>query len=84
MSNRISIGEARYNYRQSVAPRYRTLRSAAALAEKTGRRYRCDSEWVWSEAPALISRERFDKAPLQWQRQAGLSLRHYQPTAERS
>jgi site-specific DNA recombinase len=83
LSHRISIGEARYNYRQSVAPRYRKLRSAAALAETTGRRYRSESEWVWSEAPALISRERFDKAQRQLQRNADLSFRQYQPTSGR-
>ena len=83
LSNRIYIGEARYNYRQSVSPRYRKPQSAAAPGEKTGRRYRPESEWVWSEAPALISRELFDKAQLQLKRNSQLSLRHYQPTSER-
>ena len=83
LSNRIYIGEARYNYRQSVAPRYRTSHRAPARGDKTGRRYRAEAEWVWSEAPALISRELFDKAPRQLQRNAALSLRHYQPTSAR-
>jgi site-specific DNA recombinase len=83
LSNRLYIGEARYNYRQSVAPRYRKSHSAAVPAEKTGRRYRSESEWVWSEAPALISRALFDKAQLQLQRNADLSFRQYQPTSGR-
>ena len=83
LSNRIYIGEARYNYRQSVAPRYRKSQSAATPAEKTGRRYRAESEWVWSEAPALISHELFDKAQHQLQRNAELSFRQYQPTSGR-
>jgi site-specific DNA recombinase len=83
LSNRIYIGEARYNYRQAVAPRYRKSPRTAAPAEKTGRRYRSESEWVWSEAPALISRELFDKAQLQLQRNADLAFRQYQPTSER-
>jgi site-specific DNA recombinase len=83
LGNRISVGEARDNYRQSVMPRYRKPQRAAVQADKTGRRYRPEAEWVWSEAPALISRELFDKAQRQLQRNAALSLRHYQPTSER-
>jgi hypothetical protein len=83
LSNRIYVGEARYNYRQSVRPRYRKPQSAPVPAEKTGRRSRPESEWIWSEAPALISRELFDKAQGQLQRTADLSLRHYQPTSHR-
>jgi site-specific DNA recombinase len=83
LSNRIYIGEARYNYRQSVAPRYRKSHLAPALGEKTGRRYRPESEWVWSEAPAILSHDLFDKAQLQLKRNAELSFRHYQPTSER-
>jgi site-specific DNA recombinase len=83
LSNRIYIGEARYNCRQSVMPRSRKPQSAAVQVDKTGRRYRPESEWVWSEAPAIISRELFDKAQRQLQRNADLSLRHYQPTSAR-
>jgi hypothetical protein len=83
LSNRIYLGEARYNYRQSVAPRSRKLRSAVAPAEKPGRRYRAESEWVWREAPALISRALCEKAQRQLQHNAALALRHYQPTSER-
>jgi site-specific DNA recombinase len=84
LSNRISIGEARYHCRQSVAPRYRKSPRAPALGDKTGRRYRAESEWVWSEALAIISRELFDKAQRPLQRNAALSLRHSHPPAERS
>ena len=83
LSNRIYIGEARDNYRQSVAPRYRKSHLAPALGEKTGRRYRPESEWVWSEAPAIMSHDLFDKAQRQLKRHAELSFRHYQPTSER-
>jgi len=83
LSNRIYVGQARYNYRQSVMPHYRKTDSAQVQAQKTGRRYRPESEWVWSEAPALISPELFDKAQVQLQRNADLSLRQYQPTSGR-
>jgi site-specific DNA recombinase len=83
LSHRIYIGDARYNYRQSMAPRYRKSHSTAVLAEKTGRRYRSESEWVWSEAPPLISRERFDKAQRPLQRNADLSFRQYHPPSGR-
>jgi site-specific DNA recombinase len=83
LRNRIYIGEARYNYRQAVMPRSRKPQSALGQAEKTGRRYRPESEWIWSEAPAIISGELFDQAQLQLQRNAALSRRQYQPTSER-
>ena len=83
LSNRIYVGQARYNYRQSVMPHYRKTESAQGQAQKTGRRYRPESEWVWSEAPALISPELFDKAQVQLQRNADLSRRQYQPTSGR-
>jgi site-specific DNA recombinase len=84
VSNRIYSGETRYNCRQSVAPRYRPSPRASALGDKTGRRYRSESEWVWRAAPAIISRERFDQAQRQLQRNAALSLRHYHPPSVRS
>ena len=37
---------------------------------KTGRSYRPPQDWVWSEAPALLTLELFEKAQLQLQRNA--------------
>jgi hypothetical protein len=48
---------------------------------KTGRRYRAESEWVWSDAPAIISVELFDKA--QRQRNAATARKMYQPASRR-
>src|SRR5262249_25955198 len=50
---------------------------------KTGRRYRAESEWVWSDAPAMISVELFDKAQRQLQRNAASARKMYRPTSHR-
>jgi len=49
----------------------------------TGRSYRPDTEWVWSEAPALLSQEVFEKAQLQSQRNAEVAQKMYRPSSRR-
>jgi site-specific DNA recombinase len=83
LSNRVYAGQARYNYRRPVVPRYRKSEEGQLHSLKTGRSYRPDTEWVWSEAPALISVELFEKAQLQLQRNAAVARKMYQPTSRR-
>ena len=66
-----------------MAPRYRKRPTAPVPGEKTGRRYRPESEWVWSESPAIISRELFDKAQLQLKRNAELARKQYRLCSRR-
>jgi site-specific DNA recombinase len=63
--NRVYAGQARYNYRQPVLPKYRKVEEAQLQYLKTGRSYRPPQEWVWSDAPAIITPELFEKAQLQ-------------------
>ena len=83
LTNRVYAGQARYNDRQPVLPRYRKLATAQRHELKTGRRSRPETDWVWSDAPALISSELFDKAQVPWQRNAVLAHKMYQPTSRR-
>jgi hypothetical protein len=45
--------------------------------------YRPASEWIESEAPAIIAVELFEKAQLQLQRNAEVARKMYQPTSRR-
>jgi site-specific DNA recombinase len=83
LTNRVYAGQARYNYRQLVVPRSRKTTEVHLHSFKTGRRYRPETEWVWSDAPAIISDELFAKAQVQLQRNAELAHRRYQPTSRR-
>src|SRR5215831_3929602 len=51
LTNRVYAGQARYHYRQPVIPRYRKTEEHHLQDLKTGRHYRAESEWVWSDAP---------------------------------
>jgi site-specific DNA recombinase len=62
LTNRVYAGQARDNYRQLVVPRSRQTAEVQLHSLKTGRRYRPETEWVWSDAPAMISDELFAKA----------------------
>jgi site-specific DNA recombinase len=81
--NRVYAGQARYNYRQPVLPKYRKVEEAKLQYLKTGRSYRPPQEWVWSEAPAIITPELFEKAQLQLQRNAEAARKMYQPSSRR-
>src|SRR5262249_30934058 len=59
LTNRVYAGQARYNYRQSVVPQYRKTAEHQLRSLKTGRSYRTESAWIWSEAPAIITIELF-------------------------
>jgi len=83
LANRTYTGQARYNYRQLVLPQSRKKEEHRLRSLKTGRRYRAESEWVWSDAPAIISVELFDKAQLQLQRNAASARKMYRPTSHR-
>ena len=61
LANRTYTGQARYNYRQPVLPQARKTEEHRLQYLKTGRRYRAESEWVWSDAPAIISVELLTK-----------------------
>src|SRR6266540_3156023 len=81
--NRVYAGQARYNYRQPVLPKYRKVDDTHLQYLKTGRSYRPPQEWVWSETPAIISLELFEKAQLQLQRNAEAARKLYQPSSRR-
>ncbi len=83
LTNRVYTGTARYNYRQPALPTYRKEATAPGHAPKTGRSYRPSSEWVESEAPAIIPVGLFEKAHLQLQRNAEVARKMYQPTSRR-
>ena len=83
LTNRVYAGQARYNYRQPVLPQYRKTAEHQLRSLKTGRSYRAESEWIWSEAPALITVELFEKAPRQLQRNAEAARKMYQPASRR-
>jgi site-specific DNA recombinase len=83
LTNRVYTGQARYNYRQPLLPKYRKTDETQIHYLKTGRSYRPPQEWVWSEAPALIPVEVFEKAQLQLQRNAEIARKMYQPTSRR-
>lgn len=83
LTNRVYTGQARYNYRQPVLPHARKGEVPQLRARKTGRSYRPASEWVMSDAPAIISVELFEKAQLQLQRNAEVARKMYQPASRR-
>jgi site-specific DNA recombinase len=83
LTNRVYTGQARYNYRQPVLPKYRKTEETQLSYLKTGRSYRPPQEWVWSEAPAIIPVELFEKAQLQLHRNAEVARKMYQPTSRR-
>jgi site-specific DNA recombinase len=83
LTNRIYRGQARYNYRQPALPKYRKKDETQLHSLKTGHRVRPSQEWVWSEAPAIISPELFEKAQLQLQRNAEVARKMYQPASRR-
>lgn len=83
LTNRVYAGQARYNYRQPVLPKYRKTDRSKLHSLKTGRSYRAESDWVLSEAPAIITPEIFDKAQLQLARNAEVARKMYQPASRR-
>jgi site-specific DNA recombinase len=84
LTNRVYAGPARYNDRQPTMPKYRKTAEPQLRSLKTGRSYRAAREWSLSEAPAIITLERFEKAQLPLQRQAAGARKMYQPTSGRS
>jgi site-specific DNA recombinase len=83
LTNYVYTGQARYNYRQAVVPQYRKTAEHQLRSLKTGRSYRPESAWMWSEAPAIITVELFDKAPQQLRRNVATARKMYQPTSGR-
>src|SRR5262249_43258739 len=81
LTNRVYAGVARYTHRQPVIPKYRKTDEQQLRSLKTGRRYRPETEWVLSEAPALITPEIFDKAQLHLKRNAEVARKMYQPSS---
>src|SRR5262249_2030007 len=57
LTNRVFMGVARYNYRQQTIPKYRKVDEQQLRNLKTVRCYRPETEWVISEAPAIITSE---------------------------
>ncbi len=68
---------------QAALPKYRKADETQLHSLNTGRSYRPATDWVWSEAPALISAEWFEKAQLQLQRNAEVARKLYQPSSHR-
>jgi len=83
LTNRVYAGTARFNYRQPVIPKYRKTDESKLQYLKTGRSYRSESEWILSEAPAIITPETFDKAQMQLERNREAARKMYQPSSRR-
>lgn len=83
VTNRVYAGQARYNYRMPAVPKYRKAEASQLKNLKTGRSYRSEPELIWSESPALITAELFDKAQLQLRRNAEAAQKMYQPKSRR-
>jgi site-specific DNA recombinase len=83
LTNRLYAGQARYNYRRPVIPKYRKTEEHQLRSLKTGRSYRAESEWIWSDAPAIIPAELFAKAQWQLRRNAETARKRYQPGSSR-
>jgi hypothetical protein len=62
LANRVDAGQARDHDRQLVVPSYRKTAAVHLHSLKPGRRYRPETAWVWSDAPAMIADEWFAKA----------------------
>jgi site-specific DNA recombinase len=83
VKNPVYMGKARFNYRQPVEPKYRKADPSKLKYLKTGRSYRPENEWIWNDAPALITPELFEKAQIQLQRNAETARKQYQPASRR-
>jgi len=83
LTHQVYAGQARYNHRQAVVPQYRKTAEHQLRSLKTGRSYRPESTWIWSEAPAIITVELFDKAQQQLRRNVATARKMYQPTSGR-
>jgi len=83
LTTQVYAGQARYNYRQAVVPQYRQSAAHQLRSLKTGRSSRPESTWMWSEAPAIITVELFEKAQQQRRRHIATARKMYQPTSGR-
>ena len=83
LAQRPYTGPARDHYRQPVLPQSRKKAEHQLRSLKTGRSYRTASAWIWSDAPAIIPVELFDKAPRQLQRHAASARKMAQPASRR-
>jgi site-specific DNA recombinase len=84
LTHHIYAGRARDNSRQPGMSSHRELGATQPDMRTPGRRYRPESEWIWSNAPAIIPPEVCEKAQIQWPRHATLAQKMYQPTSHRS
>ena len=66
-----------------MLPQSRKKEEPPLRSLKTGRSSRTESAWIWNEAPAIITVERFDKAQRQLQRNAASARKMYRPTSRR-
>jgi len=83
LTTRVSAGQARDTDRQPVIPPYRQTAAPQRRDLKTGRSDRAESEWMWSEAPAILTVERCDTAPRPLQRTAAAARKMSQPASRR-
>jgi site-specific DNA recombinase len=69
LSNETYFGRHHYNRTESILPRNpQKASSKYRKIQKTGRRRRAREEWIEFEVPAIISKELFDKARKQLER----------------
>lgn len=83
LTNRLYAGQARDHYRRPVIPKYRQTEAHQLRSLKTGRSSRAESEWMWSDAPAMIPAELFAKVHWQRRRNAETARKRYQPGSRR-
>lgn len=71
LSNETYFGKHHFNKTESILPRYHLKASSKyRKIQKTGRRVRPREEWIEFEVPAIISKDLFDKARAQIERNA--------------
>jgi hypothetical protein len=81
LTNHAYAGRAHDHARQPAVPKACLQEAGPLAAATTSRRYRPEAEWVWSDAPAMITPALFDKAQVPWQRHAELAKKMSQPTS---
>lgn len=71
LNNETYFGKHHFNKSESILPRYHLKASSKyRKIQKTGRRIRARDEWIEFDVPAIITKELFDKARAQINRNA--------------
>ncbi|MFO0970968.1 MAG: recombinase family protein [Candidatus Saccharimonadales bacterium] len=69
LNNETYIGLHHYNKSEAIEPRYRLKQTKYRKQQKTGRRQRPREQWLPCKVDAIITKQQFDEAQKQMQRQ---------------